>query len=62
MKVLIPVNRTKVQRICDLAVEGLLVEEERHKQWYLQQILLELGITKEELERKGNFFESGIAP
>ncbi len=62
MKVLIPVNRSKVQRICDLVVEGLETDGVHCKQWYLRQILEELGITKEELERKGHFIEDGIAP
>lgn len=35
------------ERVLSLAVEGLLADGEKHKQWYLEQIILQLGYSLE---------------
>lgn len=49
-----------------LATDGLLIDGAHHKQWYLEQILLEIGVhldtLKMELNSEGYTWEPGIAP
>jgi hypothetical protein len=52
--------------IQDWAVGGLLIDGAHHKQWYLERILLSLGINlvefKKEIQKDGYDWEKGIAP
>ena len=54
------------QRIISFAVLGLTDNSARHKQWYLEQILMVLGISrdalKEAMDKSGMSWEEGIAP
>ena len=50
----------------DIIVEGLLVNEAHHKQWYFEQLLIRLGFDikklKEEVQKDGYNWEDGIPP
>ncbi len=47
----------EVSYIDELIIEGLMTDGEHHKQWYLEQVLLRLGIDVTELGH-----EPGVAP
>jgi len=55
----------KIDKIKDLAINGLLTQEKHHKQWYLERMLEELGMNikdlREQLQGEGYDFEEGIA-
>lgn len=51
--------------ICDLCVEGLQMDGEHHKQWYLEQILTALGVDLDKAvdeDGRSFYWEPGIAP
>jgi len=51
------------QKIKNLVVEGLTTDGEHHKQWYLEQVLIILGVDLEDLRTNGyTFWDKGIAP
>ena len=54
------------EKLVRLATEGLLTDGGHHKQWYLEQILIELEVNlnelEEELEKEDFGWERGIAP
>ena len=57
----------RVQKIVDLAIEGLLTDGGHHKQWYLEQILLvarggPFDDLRAELEAADYSWEDGISP
>ena len=53
-------------KLYNLAVDGLLTDGGHHKQWYLEQILVTLGIDldklRESLNVGGYDWEEGIIP
>lgn len=55
-----------IDKINELAINGLLTEEMDHKQWYLIRLLEELGVNikdlREQIEKEGYDFDEGIAP
>ena len=55
-----------IEKLQDLAMDGLLTDGGHHKQWYLEQILETLGINldqlAEELKLLDCEWEPGIAP
>jgi len=55
-----------INRIKELAIDGLLTQETHHKQWYLERMLEELGVNikdlREQLQSEGYDFDEGIAP
>lgn len=57
---------SQVEDMRELAIEGLLTDGGHHKQWYLEQILVKMGVDidalLEELETGGYSFDRGIAP
>jgi len=61
-------EKDTVQSAIDFAVNGLLTDSAHHKQWYLERILLDLGVDLVELRREligdggGYDWEPGIAP
>ncbi len=54
-----------IDKIKDLAINGLLTQEKHHKQWYLERMLEELGMNikdlREQLQSEEYDFEEGIA-
>ncbi len=56
----------QAEDIRELTISGLLTDGAHHKQWYLEKILMKLGIDidvlLEELEEDDYSFERGIAP
>ncbi len=59
-------QKDAVQSAIDFAISGLLTDGGHHKQWYLERILLDLGVDLVELKRElaGDDYEwePGIAP
>jgi hypothetical protein len=55
-----------IEKLRDLAIDGLLTDGGHHKQWYLERIVETLGINMdqlvEEIESLGGELEPGIAP
>lgn len=55
-----------LDKINELAINGLLTEQMDHKQWYLIRLLEELGVNikdlREQIEKEGYDFDEGIAP
>ena len=48
-----------------LAIDGLLTDGAHHKQWYLEQILVTLGVDLAQLAKDlgdEDYWEPGIAP
>lgn len=58
-----PVGTEKAR---EYAISGLGCDGGHHKQWFLEQVLISLGVDldvlREEMERDGFSWESGIAP
>lgn len=53
----------RVEDALVLAFKGLTTDGAHHKQWYLEQIVRELGLSPEEFTaRTGRTWEPGIAP
>lgn len=56
----------KLEEIKNICIDGLLTDGGHHKQWYLEQILEEIGVDLVELRetlKKDDFsWEKGIAP
>jgi len=54
------------EKAIQLAISGLGIDGSHHKQWHLEQILITLGVDltalKEDMERDGYSWDSGIAP
>ena len=54
-----------IDKIKNLAINGLLTQEKHHKQWYLERMLEELGVNikdlREQLQSEEYDFEEGIA-
>jgi hypothetical protein len=57
---------TELAELKDLAVDGLLTDGAHHKQWFLEQILIKIGVNLKRLRRELNKehydWEEGIAP
>ncbi len=55
-----------IEKIKELAIDGLLTDGGHHKQWYLEKIIVELGFDLEKIREKLNEedydWEKGIAP
>lgn len=55
-----------IQSAIDFAISGLLTDGAHHKQWYLERILLNLGVDLVELKREladdDYEWEPGIVP
>jgi hypothetical protein len=55
-----------IEKLQDLAMDGLLTDGGHHKQWYLEQILETLGINLDRLAEEFKLldceWEPGIAP
>ncbi len=55
-----------IEKIRELAIDGLLTDGGHHKQWYLEKIIVELGFDLEKIREKLNEedydWEKGIAP
>ena len=51
-----------IQDTIELVLEGLLVDGEHHKQWYLEQIIKKLGVTDQYIINRIGEYEEGIAP
>jgi hypothetical protein len=56
------IGNSKKETIRALLSEALHVDGARHKQWYLEQIAKELGISEHDLKRTGKTWDDGIAP
>ena len=56
----------RIQKIVDLAIDGLLTDGAHHKQWYLEKILIAAGEDLDNIRRMLNFdgydWDDGIAP
>jgi hypothetical protein len=55
-----PERNPEVSYLDDFIAEGLQIDGEHHKQWYLEQVLLRLGLSEKDLEDLGH--ERGVAP
>jgi len=55
-----------IEKIRELAIDGLLIDGGHHKQWYLEKIIEELGFNLEKIREKLNEedydWDKGIAP
>ena len=55
-----------IEKLQDLAMDGLLTDGGHHKQWYLEQIMEMLGINLDRLAEEFKLYdcewEPGIAP
>lgn len=54
----------KIEKIKELAIEGLYTDGAHHKQWYLEEILKFTGANIEELRKSDEYggWDDGIAP
>ena len=48
------------ETIYDLVIAALMIDGEHHKQWYLEQILKQLGHDPEKI--RDTFWDKGVAP
>ncbi len=55
-----PKRNPEVSYLDDLILEGLMIDGAHHKQWYLEQVLLRLGLSEKDLEDLGH--ERGVSP
>ena len=51
----------RIEKATAIAVDGLITDGGHHKQWYLEQILIALGVNMDEL-RDTLDWDEGIAP
>lgn len=60
------IGDTKNAAIKDLLINGLITGGAHHKQWHLEQLLIELGFDldkiREDIQKEGYDFEEGIPP
>jgi hypothetical protein len=59
-------SEEEFDKIENLLIDALLIDGAHHKQWYIEQVLICLGIDLEELSNcaslEGFDWEDGIAP
>jgi len=64
----VAIRKDRLLKAKDLALEGLLIDEGHHKQWYLERILEALGYGLNQLrhellqQKQGSDWKEGIAP
>lgn len=59
-----PCDSLKESTLLDIIIEALQTDGEHHKQWYLEQLMMKIGIDENEMEdyQDANDWEKGIAP
>ena len=51
-----------IGKLINLIIEGLQIEGEHHKQWYLEEILRAIGCDPVKMREFHDEWEKGVAP